>query len=483
MTTASASAAVRTTPFPPLDVAALEAAWRDAPRPAARPVRKVLLVHSAHYGENGRLVQARSLLDRLTIGNVAELALPLLAAVTPSRIVVEKVEDYFDEMPFDTDADVVGISAQVMMIRRALELAREFRRRGKIVVMGGFLPTMHPEHVVEEVDALCMGEGDQVWPAMLEDVEAGTLKRIYRAPPGASIEGLPVPRYDLIRRDRFVSYPVQATRGCPFTCDYCSIIQFYERTYRQRPVSEIVRDIQATGSKVIHFVDDNLMENRRFSRELFRAMKDLGVWWGSQVTINVAKDPELLKEAYDAGCRFLAIGVESLSQRNLAGVSKDFNRVDDFARAFRTIQDAGIGVHALIMFGFPEDTRATFDETVAYLEEHGVAIAEFFIMTPYPRTPEGQRLASSGQVVDFDLDHYRESYVVFRHPNLSSVEIQQGYWRAMRRFYSIPGIFRRVWRGTFRDKISHLFFNFAYMIKIWRGIIPVYFGRGNNRVR
>lgn len=475
--------AAAASPFDPLDPARFQADRADAPSPAARPVRKVLLVHSAHYGENGKLVQARSLLDRLTIGNVAELALPLLAAVTPPGIVVEKAEDYFDPMPFDTDADVVGISAQVMMLRRAVELAREFRKLGKIVVMGGFLPTMHPEAVVDEVDALCMGEGDRVWPDILADIEAGRLKKVYRGEPTGSVEGLPVPRYDLIRRDRFVSYPVQATRGCPFTCDYCSIIQFYQKTYRQRPVAEIVRDIKATRSKFIHFVDDNLMENKRFSRELFREMKGLGVWWGSQVTINVAKDPELLREAYDAGCRFLAIGVESLSQRNLAGVSKDFNKVDDFARAFRTIQDAGIGVHALIMFGFPEDTEETFDRTVDYLEEHGVAITEFFIMTPYPRTPEGQRLAKAGQVVDHDLDHYRESYVVFRHPTLTPLQIQQGYWRAMRRYYSLGSIFRRVWRGTFRDKISHLFFNFAYMVKIWRGIIPVYFGRGNDVVR
>jgi len=330
------------------------------------------------------------------------------------------------------------------------------------------------------VDAICMGEGDDAWPRMLEDIESGNLHRVYKASQLPDLTKLPVPRYDLVRRDRFTTMPVQATRGCPFTCGYCSIIEFHGHTYRHRPVDHIVRDIRAANSRFMHFVDDNLMEDRNFCRELFTGMRDLGVLWGAQVTINVAKDPEILRMAYRAGCRFLAIGVETISQGNLARVSKDFNRVDRYAEAFKTIQDAGIGVHALIMFGLPEDTPSTFSTTVDYLEEHGVAIAEFFIMTPYPKTPEGRRLLEEGQIIDHDLDHYRETYVVFKHPTMKPREIKEGYWQTLRNFYSLRSILTRIWRGTFRDKSEHLLFNLAYMGKIKRGIIPVYFGRGND---
>ena len=440
-------------------------------------INKVLFVHSSHYSQDGTLVKQQKFIDKLTLMNVAELALPLLAAYTPKHIEVELVEDYFDDLDFNHPAEVIGISAQIMQLKRATEIADEFRKRGKIVVMGGFLPTMHPEAVIDHVDALCIGEGDEVWPQMLQDIENDCLKKTYKAEKQIKLSTMPVPRYDLIKRDRFVLYPIQATRGCPFTCEYCSIIQFFDKTYRYRPTDDIIRDIKAANHKYIHFTDDNLMENTKFAKELFGKMKGMNLIWGSQVTINVAKDQEMLKMAYEAGCRYLAVGVESLSQKNLNNVSKGFNNVDSFAEAFRKIQEVGIGVHALIVFGFPEDTIETFDETVKYLEEHGIPIAEFFIYTPYPKTPEGKRILDEGKIIDTDLNHYRETYVVFKHPHLSSEDIVNGYWRAMKSFYSLKSIFKRVAKGNFKDKGYHLASNLYYWAKVKRGIIPVYFGK------
>jgi len=441
-------------------------------------INKVLLIHSAHHAEDGSLVKANRFIDRLTVANVAELALPLLAALTPDDIEVEKVEDYFEDIPFDTNAEVIGISAQVMQLSRVIELAKAFKQRGKIVVLGGFLPSMHPEAVEEHVDALCIGEGDLIWPRMLEDITNGTLKKIYRSEQPVDVTSLPIPKYKLIKRERMISYPVQATRGCPFTCEYCSIIQLYT-SYRLRPVEQVIRDIRAIPSKYMHFTDDNLMENRKYSKNLFRAMKKMKVIWGAQVTINVARDREMLKLAYQAGCRMLALGVESLEQANLLQVSKGFTKVDEFSQSFKTIQDTGIGVHALIVFGLPHDKTNVFERTVDYLEQQAVAITEFFIYTPYPGTPEGKRILKEGRINDLDLNHYRESYVVFDHPHMTKEEIIKGYWYALNRFYSLRSIISRMWRGTFKNKFLHLIMNLSYWIKVKRKIIPVYFGKGN----
>ena len=441
-------------------------------------INKVLLVHSAHHAENGAVVKANKLIDLVSIANVAELALPLLAALTPDNITVESVDDYFENIPFDTNADVIGISAQVMTLSRATELADKFRENGKIVVMGGFLPSMHPEKVQQHVDALCIGEGDLIWPQILKDIQQNNLKPIYRSEGPVDVKNLPIPRYDLIKRNRMVSYPVQATRGCPYTCGYCSIIQLYT-SYRLRPVEEVIRDIKAIPSKYIHFTDDNLMENRKYSKTLFRSMKSLKVIWGAQVTINIARDREMLKLAYDAGCRMVALGVETINQDNLIAVDKKFTKVESFEKSFSTIQEVGIGVHALIVFGLPNDTVNTFKQTVDFLEEQAVAITEFFIYTPYPATPEGKRILKEGNIIDMDLNHYRESYVVFKHPNMSSNEIIDGYWYALRRFYSLRSIFLRMWKGKFKNKFLHLIMNLGYWIKVRRNIIPVYFGAGN----
>ncbi len=440
-------------------------------------INKILLVNSAHHAADGSLVHARRLIDKLTTANVAELALPLLAASTPSHIKVNHVDDYMQAIPWDSDADVIAISAYVMQLSRATEIADRFRKLGKIVVMGGFLPSMHPELVQDHVDSLCIGEGDIVWPQMLRDIEKGELKPCYKGAVLKQLDQLPLPRYDLIKKGRFISYPVQATRGCPYRCEYCSIIQLYP-TYRMRPVEHIVRDITAIPGKYIHFTDDNLMENRKFCRQLFEAMKKLKVIWGAQVTVNVARDPKMLHQAWLAGCRMLAIGMESINQKSLEQLDKSFNRVDQFDHSIKTVQDSGIAVHALIVFGLPDDKADIFDKTVQYLNQQAVAIAEFFIYTPYPATPEGKRILAQGKIIDYDLNHYRESFVVFEHPHLSHDEIIEGYWRALRQFYSLRNIISRIWRGSFKNKWLHLFNNLNYWIKIKRGIVPVYFGRG-----
>lgn len=442
-------------------------------------IRKILFIHVAHYDSTGRLVQAKAWHDRLFGVNVEKLGLLLLAACTPKDILVEKTEEYFADIDFSTDADVIALHAQVMQLSRAIDVVKEFRRCGKVVVIGGFLPTQHPEAIEAYVDALCMGEGELVWPVILQDIESGNLKKRYKAEQQVDVANLPVPRYDLVDRYRMVVYPVQATRGCPFTCEYCSIIQFFEKTYRCRPVEHIVRDIKATKSWQIYFTDDNMMENKVFAKDLFRAMKGLRVLWGTQTTINIAQDAELLQLAYQAGCRFVAVGVESLSQQNLNQVAKSFNKVDQFSEAFEKIHRSGIAVHALIVFGFPQDTAESFDQTIDYLEDNGVAIAEFFIFTPYPGTIAGKKVASEGGIVDDDLSHYRETYVVFRHPKMSEREILEGYWRALRRFYSLRSICKRLWRGTYRNKPYHLVANLYYWFKVKRGIVPVYFGKGN----
>lgn len=445
-------------------------------------INKILLIHCAHYDGKGKLIQSKGLVDRLTSANVEKLGLLLLAALTPSHIKVEKVEEYFRDINFDDEAEVVAIHAQVMQMSRALDVAKKFKEKGKIVLMGGFLPTMHPEMIRDHVDAYCIGEGDLVWPLMISDIENNRLKKEYKANEQISLENLPVPRYDLVDKSRMVVYPVQATRGCPFTCEYCSIIEFFQKTYRYRPVDQIIRDIKATKSRQIFFTDDNLMENKKYSKDLFKAMKGLNVFWGTQCTINIAQDEELLQLARSAGCLFVAVGIESLSQKNLNNVSKGFNKVDQFKDAILKIHRSGIAVHALIVFGLPEDTNDTFDETVEYLEEIGISIAEFFIYTPYPKTPLGKKLLDQGLIIDHDLNHYREPFVVFKHPTMTSKEIVDGYWRATKRFYSLKSIIKRTWRGTYKFKIYHFLSNFYYMIKIKRGIIPVYYGAGDDSV-
>lgn len=448
-------------------------------------INKILFVRSSFYADNGKLLKATKLLDRLTIKNLAEMGLPLLAAYTPPGIKCQMIDDCLEELDFNSDAEVIAISGWLLHANRMIEIAKEFKKRGKIVVAGGYAVTMHPELFTEYMDSICIGEGDKIWSQMICDIESGTLKSTYESDFTSPLSDIPVPRYDLINNKRLfslgVSYPVQATRGCPFKCDYCSIIAFYQRTYRKRPVQDVVRDIIAHGAKEMHFIDDNLMEDTQYAKELFREMKKIKrkITWGVQATINIAKDEEMLKLAYESGCRLVIIGLESISQQSLNHVSKSWNKVTFFKSAVQKIQNAGIGVHALIIFGLPSDTKEIFHESYKFLHDLNVVAAEFFILTPYPKTPLGQQYIKEGKIFDFDLSHYREPYVVFKHDTMSPKEIQDGYWHAYKEFYTMPRIIQRIIRGNYKHKLMQFALNYYYWVKIKRKIVPTHFQRGN----
>ena len=247
--------------------------------------------------------------------------------------------------------------------------------------------------------------------------------------------------------------------------------------YRKRPVDQIVRDVEATGSKNINFCDDNLCEDVKFSDKLFTALKGAPIRWGTQTTINVARHPELLKKARESGCVLMALGVETFSAKNLKDVNKTFHAVDKYAESFQRIMDAGISPHALIIFGLPDDNADTFKYTVDYLKNLKVPITQFFILTPYPGSPTGDKIWRSDKVFDKNLSHLREPYVVFEPDQLTPAELHDGWWNAVEEFYSLRSIFQRV---VLRRKPLNFWVNLAtnlyYWSKVKRGIHTVYFG-------
>jgi len=440
---------------------------------------RIDIVHPAHYRADGTLVQAKKWWHRLD-GYLPHLGPPLMAGLTQAHHDVRITEEYHRDVDLDTDAEVIGISAQIMQFDRAVDLSREFRKRGKKTIVGGYLPSMLPERVEGLFDAIVVGEGDEQWPLAIADAERGQLKPRYTATRAVDLTKLPVPRYDLIdSKLRHVIYPVQATRGCPFTCTYCSIAAVFKGGYRKRPIDQIVRDVEATGSRDINFCDDNLCEDTKWIVKLFDALDGMKLRWGTQTTINVARHPKVLAAARKSGCQLMALGVETLNARNLEEVDKTFHAIDKYAEGFRAIMDAGIAPHALIIFGLPEDNSETFKRTVDYLERLKVPIAQFFILTPYPGTPQGDKIWKSGSVFDDKLSHLREPYVVYEPQQLTPAQLHDGWWSALEDFYSLRSIARRI---VLRKKPNNLLVNLAqnvvYWSKVRRGVHPVYFEGG-----
>jgi Fe-S oxidoreductase len=253
---------------------------------------------------------------------VSPLTPPHLAALCPSDVNVTIRNEQVRPVDYEIDVDLVAITFLIANAPHAYEIADRFRKRGTPVVMGGFHASLLPEEVLEHADAVVVGEAEDVFPEVIEDLKRGSLKRIYKSTRLHSLKGIPVPRYDLIEKDFILNHPVQATRGCPFRCSFCSVMSFYP-SLRARPIEEVIRDITCfkgrnyIQNKMIMFMDNNLIANKKYAKDLFREMIPLKKWWFSQVSIDMANDSELMKLAADSGCLSVFIGIETFSQESL----------------------------------------------------------------------------------------------------------------------------------------------------------------------
>ncbi len=292
---------------------------------------------------------------------VSPLTPPYLAALFPSDVNITICNEQVQEVNYDIDVDLVAITFLIANAPHAYEIADRFRKRGTPVIMGGFHASLLPEEVLKHADAVVIGEAEDVFPEIIEDLKHGALKQSYKATKLHSLKGLPLPRYDLVEKDFFLNHPIQATRGCPFRCSFCSVMSLYP-SLRVRPIEDVIRDITCfegrnfIQNKMLMFMDNNLIANKRYAKELFGKMIPLKKWWFSQVSIDMANDKELMRCAANSGCLSVFIGIESFSQESLNNVGKPQNKISEYKKAINTFHEYGIYVIAGLIIGFDEDT-------------------------------------------------------------------------------------------------------------------------------
>ncbi len=375
------------------------------------------------------------------------LSLAVVAGLTPreqweTTIVDEAVEP----VDFDAPADLVGITAMTPTAKRAYELAAGFRERGVPVVLGGIHPTALPKEAARHADAVVIGEAEGIWTRVLADARRRRLAPFYRAETRPPLESLPLPRRDLFRPKVYLTTAtVQTSRGCPFSCDFCSVTRFFGRSYRCRPVVDLLRELEGLGQKIVLFVDDNIFGAPARAKQLFQSLIPLRLNWVGQSSINIAKNAELLKLAAKSGCRGLFVGLESLLPENLRAAGKSLlNRVADYREAIARIQGHGIGVEGAFIFGFDDDDPGIFERTVEFARKVRLAAAQFGILTPFPGTPLRARLERAERIIDRDWGRYTISNVVFRPLKMTAQALQDGFDWAYRSFYGYPSIVSRL---------------------------------------
>jgi radical SAM superfamily enzyme YgiQ (UPF0313 family) len=375
------------------------------------------------------------------------LALMTVAGGTPEEHNVTIIDESAEAADLEIEPDLIGLTAMTAAAPRAYQLADEYRARGTSVVMGGMHASALPEEALKHVDAVVVGEAEGKWQQLLEDFSSGDMRRIYRSdeyPPASSI---PVARRDLVDADQYAAkHVMQATRGCPFACSFCTVSTFFGSKLRTRPIEHVLAEVEQIDGEPITLVDDNIMGHPQYARELFARWADTGKSFWSQASTTMLESPELITKAAEAGCKALFVGFESISQRQLDQIDKGFNLIEKYEELVERLHDAGIAVIGSFMFGLDGDDEDVFERTAEFAEENEIDIGQFSILTPLPGTPLYQRLNDAGRILDRDWSRYDGSHVTFEPVGMSVDALQRGFEWIYERVYSWRSILRRVGR-------------------------------------
>ena len=406
---------------------------------------------------------------RFQFNNFSQLTMPYLAAFVDERdYKITLIDEYSQRLPFREHFDLVAITVNTPNAIHCYDISARFRETGAKVVMGGPHATLLPDEVKEHCDYLIVGEGETNWPRFLDDYRNGTAQKAYVSNMPPSLENLPLPRWELLKRRRMMKGAVIATRGCPYDCRYCNLKQIYRFPFRTRPIDKITAEIQALPTQFFVFWDDNLFADQQYAKELLRALIPLKRRWAAQVTLRDCADEELLSLARSAGCLYLFVGLESFSQQSLEDAGKGFNRVSEYEPVISGIHRHGIMVQAGIVFGFDSDRPDVFDATLAACEKLGIDGATVSILTPFPQTPIYERLKAEGRLFSEDWRQYNsKTAVAFMPKNMSAEKLWRGYNRFRRRFYSLGSFVRRM-RVSRTNGWVNFILNLGYRLGIKR---------------
>lgn len=383
-----------------------------------------------------------------TIASLPSLGLLTLAGMTPARHAVEYIEvpDLTELGELPTGFDLVAISSFSAQIDEAYLLAERFRAEGVPVVIGGLHVTSLPEEALAHCDAVVVGEGEAVWPRVLEDAERGCLGGIYDAcGQEFDLTQAPMPAFDLLDISKYNRLTIQTSRGCPHKCQFCASSILLTQKYKQKPIAKVLAELdkilELWPRPFIEFADDNSLVNRAYWHELLPELERRKIRWFTETDLSIYEDEVLLKKMRRSGCAQVLIGFESPNETGMGGLElrSDWKRrrVARYKDAIRTIQSHGITVNGCFILGLDGQTPAVFDEVYDFVVETELYEVQATLMTPFPGTPLYGKLEREGRLLYpgqwqrctlFDVN--------FEPSHMSANELADGFKGLVSRLYS-----------------------------------------------
>lgn len=405
------------------------------------------------------------------------LGIAYIAALTPPEWKIELIDENMQEF-VPKKADLVAISAMTVQINRVYEISSIYSRMNIPVVIGGIHPSMLPEEGLQYAASVVIGEAEGLWQKVTQDFVNGKLKRIYRNESQPSLRNMVHPRRDLFS-DKYVFDSIQTSRGCPFSCDFCSVPIFNGRKYRTRPVDEVVEELKTIKKKFVFFVDDNIIgygkNSEQRAEELFEAILRAGIkkHWISQASVNIAKNEHLMRLMKKTGCLGLLIGFESVDVNNLRksgklqNLKKDGEPREFYQDVISKIHKQGISVNGYFCFGY-DDTAETISSSLEFILDSQIDIVNIPIIVPSPGTSLYEKMYDKIEYKDYPRDWRKYlGQLVYRPQKISKKDFYASYFRAMKQLYSLRQVARRIYNSLMWSKepfltLMILLFNFGY---------------------
>ena len=380
------------------------------------------------------------------------LQLGILAALTPADVEVVMYDDRMEQIPYDEPTDLVAITVETFTARRAYEISEEFRRRGVKTVMGGMHAMLIPDEVSEHCDCVIVGDAEPVWAEMIEDHRKGQLKKRYDPVRPCCPQINVITRRDIFEGKGYLPITLlQFSRGCSHKCSFCASSVYFKANHYCRPVEDVIKEIKAQKRKLLFFVDDNIVCNRKKAKELFRALIPLKIHWVSQGSIDMLADSELMELMVKSGCLGLVIGFESISPECISEMNKGTNKKgsgDMYKSEIQQLRKWGLQTWAAFTVGHDGDTLESIKATCDFAIRNKFTFAAFNILMPYPNTPLYEKMEREGRLL-YDgkwwlHEDYRFNYASIVPKNMTPDELTEISFNCRSRFNSPSSIFKRA---------------------------------------
>lgn len=384
------------------------------------------------------------------------LSLKQVAAATPPEWDIVLADELHEDIPFAENFDAVGITAMTHQAVRAYQIADSFRLRGIPVILGGMHATVLPGEALQHADSVVIGEAEPVWAGLLNDLKSGKLAPLYSSVPTGDTLNIPWSRRDILAGKKYLTtQTLQASRGCPYACSFCTVTPYFGSSFRYRDPEDILAEMRTFDRKLTVLLDDNILGDPERARPILKGMAGMGLRWGGQANLRFAEDPELVRLLADSGCIGIFVGLESVSGAH-ANHPKTGSRYSQ-ADLIKRVRDVGIVLEASMIFGFDDHDESVFEKTIRYLEACRPSIPTLHILTPYPGTALYKQFEQEDRLLHKEWQFYDHNQVVFRPKLMSAARLYRGWVEARREVYRWPSIFSRVMAGT-----SGYFTNIAY---------------------